>query len=113
MARAEFHREVISEELRHPLMLWHRQKSLIEQEFEGIVVCMHHKPPPPEVWPLVPDYLYQANKLALISGQLHVSWCKGPAEEGNGPGSLVKYYSEPEAGRVAVDHERTVELRKL
>jgi hypothetical protein len=57
-ARAEFHREVVSEELRHPLMLWHRRKSLIEQEFEGIVVCMHHKPPPPEVWPLVPDYLY-------------------------------------------------------
>jgi len=84
VARSILHHKIIAKKLTHPMMLRHRRKTLVEQKFQGIMVCPYCERTPPKVWPPVSNRLDQAYQLALICSQLQMTGGKRSAEVGQG-----------------------------
>lgn len=86
---------------------------MIEEELEAAVVSADEEPTPPQVRPPMPRRLDQPDQLPLIRRKLVVAGSKGPAEEGQGAGPLVKNGTETRTGRVAIEDELEVKIWHL
>lgn len=92
-------------------MLGNRGESLVQHEFEGVVVRSDDEVPTPQIGMPMADGLDQPNQLAFIGSKLEIARRKRSAEEGKCAVALMKHSPEAGAGRIAINHERLGEVR--
>jgi hypothetical protein len=93
--RPVLHVEVEAEKLADPLVLGHRREALVQQVLQAKVVGADDEVAAPQVWLPMPDCLDHTYELALICRELKVTGSEWPAEECQGPCTLVKDRAEP------------------
>jgi hypothetical protein len=79
--RLVLHHKIEAEELAHPMVLRNHRQALVEDEPQAPMVCANQKTAPPQIRPLMPHYLDEADELPLVCGQLSVAWCDRLAVE--------------------------------
>jgi len=93
------------------MVLGNRCKALVQQIFQAVVVGLHEKTAPPQVWPPVPHGVHKPDQLLLVGREGAVARRDGPAEEGDGVALLDEHRAEPMRRSVAFDGERLGEVR--
>jgi hypothetical protein len=76
-------------------MLRYRGEPLVEEVLEAEVISLDDEVSPPQIGPLVPDRLDQADELALVGGEHTMSRRDRPAEESHWVSFLDKYHAKP------------------
>ena len=104
-ARLVLDREVETEKLPDPMVLWDGCKPLVEEILEAEVVGAHHEAASPQVWTPMADGEDEADQLSLIRGEGLVARCDGPAKEGEWVLVLDQHRAEPVRRSVAFDDE--------
>jgi hypothetical protein len=89
------HVKVEAEKLADPLVLGHRREALVKQVLQAEVVGADDEVTALQVRPPLPDCLDHTYELALICRELKVTTSEWPAEECQGPDTLVKDRAEP------------------
>jgi hypothetical protein len=87
--RVELHRELESEEVADPRMLWDRRQALIKQVLEAEMICVHDEWASLEIRPPVLHDLDQPDQLPLVGGELGVVGSDGAAIESQRSGPLM------------------------
>ena len=91
-------------------MLRYRRQALVEDEAQAAMISTDDEAAPPQVRPPVAHRLDKPDELAFIGGELSVTRRDGLAEEGEGPGALVKNGAEIGAQCIALDDEFPVKI---
>lgn len=92
-----FYDEIEAHKLGRPLMLGYGGETLVEDETKTPVIRADQEATAPEIRPLMPHGLDQADELPLVRRELGVAWRDGLAEEHHRTRALMKDRAKPGA----------------